>query len=309
MLGSVHDAEDALQEVMLRTWRGLPGFEGRSSLRSWLYRIATNTCLNAIDKRPKRVLPVDFGPSADPDEATFEPLAESIWIEPLADGALGLDGGLTVPEATYEQREGVELAFIAALQHLPANQRAALILREVLGFSAREVAETLETSTASVNSALQRARKLIDERLPERSQQETLRSLGDRRLREIVDAYVEAMESGDAAAVISLLTDDVTWSMPPTPVWYMGHEEVGRFLAKSAFQVQWRRIATRANGQPAVAGYARQGGGGEYEAFVLDVLTLRDGKIAAITAFLDDGVLRRFGLPDALPSSSGSGPA
>jgi len=195
------------------------------------------------------------------------------------------------------------------LQHLPANQRAALILREVLGFSAREVAETLETSTASVNSALQRARKLIDERLPERSQQETLRSLGDRRLREIVDAYVEAMESGDAAAVISLLTDDVTWSMPPTPVWYMGHEEVGRFLAKSAFQVQWRRIATRANGQPAVAGYARQGGGGEYEAFVLDVLTLRDGKIAAITAFLDDGVLRRFGLPDALPSSSGSGPA
>ena len=146
MLGSVHDAEDALQEALLRAWRGLPGFEGRSSLRSWLYTIATNTCLNAIEQRPKRVLPIDYGPAADPHDGPGEPLVESVWVEPYPDERLGLEDGFAAPEARYEQRESVELAFVAALQHLPANQRAVLILREVLGFSAREVAETLETT-------------------------------------------------------------------------------------------------------------------------------------------------------------------
>ncbi len=183
MLGSVHDAEDALQDALLRAWRGLPRFEGRSSLRSWLYTIATNTCLDAIEKRPKRVLPVDYGPPPIPTTGPGEPLVESVWVEPYPDETLGLEDGFAAPEARYEQRESVELAFIAALQHLPANQRAVLILREVLGFSAREVAETLETTTASVNSALQRARAAVDERLPEQSQQATLRSLGDERLR------------------------------------------------------------------------------------------------------------------------------
>ena len=159
MLGSVHDAEDALQDALLRAWRGLARFEGRSSLRSWLYRIATNTCLDLIAKRPKRVLPVDYGPPRDPHDGPLIPLAESVWVEPFPDEALGLEDGYAAPEARYEQRESVELAFIAALQHLPPNQRAALILREVLGFSAREVAEILDTTTASVNSALQRARK------------------------------------------------------------------------------------------------------------------------------------------------------
>src|SRR4051794_11483182 len=170
MLGSVQDAEDALQEAMLRAWRGLPRFEGRSSLRSWLYTIATNTCLNAIERRPKRVLPIDYGPATDPHTGPGEPLVESVWIEPYPDENLGLEDGLAGPDARYEQREAIELAFIAALQHLPANQRAVLILREVLGFSAREVAEALDTSVASVNSALQRARVAVEERVPEQSQ-------------------------------------------------------------------------------------------------------------------------------------------
>ena len=215
MLGSVHDAEDALQEALLRAWRGLPRFEGRSSLRSWLYTIATNTCLNAIEKRPKRVLPVDYGPAADPHDGPGEPLVESVWVEPYPDETLGLEDGFAAPEARYEQRESVELAFVAALQHLPANQRAVLILREVLGFSAREVAESLETTIASVNSALQRAREAVDERLPEQSQQATLRALGDERLREIVEGYVDAWERGDVDAVVAMLAEDATFAMPP----------------------------------------------------------------------------------------------
>src|SRR3954454_1283098 len=171
MLGSVHDAEDALQDALLRAWRGLSRFQGRSSLRSWLYKIATTTCLDVIAKRPKRVLPVDYGPAADPHDGPGEPLVESVWLEPYADERLGLEDGYAAPEARYERRESVELAFIAALQHLPARQRAVLILREVLGFSAREAAEALETTTASVNSALQRARAAVEERLAEQSQQ------------------------------------------------------------------------------------------------------------------------------------------
>src|SRR5437764_4896777 len=197
MLGSVHDAEDALQETLLRAWRGLAKFEGRSSLRSWLYTIATNTSLNAIEKRPKRVLPIDYGPAADPHGGPGEPLLESIWVEPYPDERLGLGDGLAGPEARYEQREAVELAFIAALQHLPANQRAVLILREVLGFSAEETAEALETTPASVNSALQRARATIEDRLPDQTQQATRRELGDERLRELVDRYVQAWERAD----------------------------------------------------------------------------------------------------------------
>src|SRR5215216_5708415 len=197
MLGSVHDAEDALQDALLRAWRGLQTFEGRSSLRSWLYRIATNACLDAIGRRPKRVLPVDYGPAADPHTPPGEPIVESVWLEPYPDEILGVEDGYAAPEARYEQRESVELAFIAALQHLPSTQRAVLILREVLGFSAKEVAESLETTVASVNSALQRARKTVDERLPDESQQATLRSLGDERLREVVEGYMDAMRRGD----------------------------------------------------------------------------------------------------------------
>src|SRR6059036_398359 len=255
MLGSVHDAEDALQETLLRAWRGLARFEGRSSLRSWLYTIATNTCLNLIARRPKRVLPIDYGPAADPHEGPGEPLVESVWVEPYPDEKLGLEDGFAAPEARYEQRESVELAFIAALQHLPPNQRAVLILREVLGFSAREAAETLETTTASVNSALQRARQSVEERLPEQSQQATLRSLGDDRLREIVDGYVDAWQRGDVDAVVGMLTEDATFAMPPLRTWFSGRDGIAVFLAgwPLSGEWRWRPIQVRASGQVALA--------------------------------------------------------
>src|ERR687890_2865962 len=171
MLGSLQDAEDAFQEAQLRAWRGLPRFDGRSSLRTWLYRIATNASLDVIGKRPKRALPIDLGPASEPFDGPGEPLVESVWIEPYPDEQLGVEDGYASPDARYEARESVELAFVAAVQHLPATQRAVLILREVLGFSAKEVADSLDTSVPSVNSALQRARKIVEERLPERSQQ------------------------------------------------------------------------------------------------------------------------------------------
>src|SRR5262247_3454274 len=192
MLGSMDDAEDMLQETYLGAWRGLPRFAGRSSLRTWLYRIATNACLDAIARRPKRTLPIDHGTPSAPDAEPGAPLTESVWLEPFPDETLMLPHGYAAPEARYEQHEAVELAFIAALQHLPAKQRAVLLLREVLGFSAREVAESLETTVPSVNSALQRARKAVDERLPDRSQQATLRAVGDDRVRELVEAYIDA---------------------------------------------------------------------------------------------------------------------
>src|SRR5580692_11405768 len=192
MLGSAADAEDALQETMLRAWRALPLFEGRSSVRSWLYKIATNVCLRAIERRPRRVLPVDYAPAADPHDNTAEPVADAVWLEPYPDERLGLGSGLASPEARYEQRESVELAFIAALQHLPAQQRAVLILRDVLGFSARETADVLETTPVSIDSALQRAHKTVDARLPDRSQQATLRSIDDSQLKHVVEGFMAA---------------------------------------------------------------------------------------------------------------------
>jgi RNA polymerase sigma-70 factor (ECF subfamily) len=305
MLGSVHDAEDALQEALLRAWRGLPRFEARSSLRSWLYRIATNAALDLIARRPQRVLPVDHLPAADPDDSLdppSTPLVETIWMDPYPDERLGLEDGPAAPEARFEQRESVELAFVAALQHLPPNQRAALILREVLGFSAREVAESLDTTTASVNSALQRARVVVDERVPEQSQQATLRALGDERLREIVEDYSEALEQGDVDALLGMLTEDATWSMPPMPNWYRGHEAITGFLHKGPFTVRWRHLPARANGQQAVGCYWWDEERRAYVAFALDVLTFRGGQIAEVTAFLDGSVFARFGLPEELPA-------
>ncbi|MBA2240597.1 MAG: sigma-70 family RNA polymerase sigma factor [Solirubrobacterales bacterium] len=302
MLGSLDDAEDALQEALLRAWRGLPRFEGRSSLRSWLYRIATNACLTLIEKRPKRVLPIDYGPSSiDPHDAVREPPTESVWIEPYPDEQLAVEDGPAAPEARYEQRESLELAFVAALQHLPPNQRAALIMREVLGFSALEVAEALETTTASVNSALQRARKLVDERLPAQSQQTTLRQLGDERLSEIVGEYMRALEQGDVESIVAMLTDDASWSMPPQPGWFHGHGAIVDFLVAHPFRLRWRDIPARASGQLAIGRYSWDDQRGTYRAHVLDVLTLRGEQISAVTAFIDRELFAHLGLPDELP--------
>jgi RNA polymerase sigma-70 factor (ECF subfamily) len=277
MLGSSHDAEDALQETLLRAWRALARFEGRSSLRSWLYTIATNTCLTQLQRRSKRTLPVDFGPPADPADGPGAPLEESVWLEPYPDAGLG-----------YEQREGVELAFIAALQHLPATQRAVLILREVLGFSAAETAEALDTTVASVNSALQRARKAVDERAPERSQQATLRALGDDGIRQIVERYIDAMGRADVDAVVAMLAEDAAWSMPPLASWFGGRDAVREFLRRGPLsgEWRWRHLPASANGQPAVAVYHWDEASGTHLPFALDVMTLDGDRIRQITAFI-----------------------
>jgi RNA polymerase sigma-70 factor, ECF subfamily len=288
MLGSVHDAEDALQDTMLRAWRGIGRFEGRSSLRSWLYTIATNSCLNMIAKRPKRVLPIDYGPRTDPHDGPGEPVVESVWIEPFPDERLELEDAMAGPEASYEMRESIELAFVAALQHLPANQRAVLILREVLGFSAKETADALETSVASVNSALQRARKSVDERTPEQSQQATLRAIGDDRLSEIIDGYVDAWLRDDVDAVAAMLTEDAAFAMPPLRSWFGGREEIRAFLSGWPMSGiwRWRVVRSHANGQPALGFYTWDEDARCYLPFALNVLTFRGEQISDVTAFV-----------------------
>jgi RNA polymerase sigma-70 factor (ECF subfamily) len=289
MLGSVHDAEDALQDTTLRAWRGLARFEGRSSLRSWLYTIATNSCLNQIARRPKRMVPLDYGPSWDATkQGVGEPLIESVWVEPYPDEHLGVEDGLAAPDARYERRESVELAFIAAVQHLPATQRAVLILRDVLGFSAREVAESLDTTVASANSALQRARKTIDERFPEQSQQATLRSLGDQKLTSVVEGYMEAMRRGDVDAVVSMLAEDAAWSMPPLLAWFAGLERIRGFLVVGPLsgEFRWRHLPVHVNGQAASAAYSWVETEGAFLPFALDVLTLEGDRIKEITSFI-----------------------
>jgi RNA polymerase sigma-70 factor, ECF subfamily len=288
MLGSVQDAEDALQEALVRAWRGLEKFEGRSSLRSWLYRIATNTSLDAIQRRPKRVLPIDYGPAADPHGGVGEPMVESVWIEPYPDETLAIEDGYASPDARYERREAVELAFIAALQLLPANQRAVLILREVLGFSAQETADTLETSVASVNSALQRARATIEKKLPDQSQQETLSAIGDEKLREIVEQYADAWERNDVDMVVSMLADDVAFTMPPMARWFQGLDGVRGFLERWSMLPEWgwKSIPVTANGQAALAFYSWDEQQQARVPFAINVLTFEGEKIKEIDAFI-----------------------
>ena len=300
MLGSVHDADDALQDALLRAWRGLARFEGRSAVRTWLHTIATNACLDLIGRRPKRVLPMDYGPPAAGPDSDSASAPAAVWIEPYPDELLDAGDG-AAPEARYEEREAIELAFIAALQHLPARQRAALILRDVLGFRAREVAEALEVSPAAVNSALQRARKSIDERLPARSQQATMRSLGDSRVREIVERFVDAFERGEVGAILELLAEDATFEMPPYTAWSDGRGRVGEsWLMPEGPPPRLRYLATGANAQPAAAAYVLRPGSDRYVPLALDALALAEGGISRIVAFRGTDVFERFGLPPAL---------
>jgi RNA polymerase sigma-70 factor, ECF subfamily len=310
MLGSVQDAEDSLQNAMIRAWRGLPGFEGRSSLRSWLYSITTNAALDSAKHRSRRELPVDFGPSAAFGEEIGTAVLDPVWLEPYPDRWLTSDP-ISSPEARYEQRESVELAFLTALQHLPPLQRAVLILREVVGFSAAETASQLSTTVPAVTSALQRARGALGRRMPDRSQQSVLRELGGQRLADLAAQYADAIERGDADTLISMLTKDATWSMPPFPTWFTGREALRDWLARDPLSCRWKHRATEANGQLAVAGYIWDEDTGQYCAHVIDVLTLAGDKIAAVTGFLvleaagtDAGawparadVFSRFGLP------------
>src|SRR5258708_25788008 len=221
MLGWVHDADDALQDTPLGAGRGGRGFDGRRSLRPWVCKTATNVCLDAIASRPRGGLPAGYGSPGDSGgDAPQEPLPEPVWVEPYPDRQLGLADGYASPEARYEQREAVELAFIAALQHLPARQRAVLILRDVLGFSAKEVAAALASTPASVNSTLQRARQTIRARLLGQSQQAAMRSLGDNRLRDLVQRLTDALEAGRGEVIVAMLAEDPTFAMPPYPGWY-----------------------------------------------------------------------------------------
>jgi RNA polymerase sigma-70 factor (ECF subfamily) len=300
MLGSAADAEDALQEALLGAWRGLARFEGRSSLRAWLYTITTNASLKAIGRRPKRVLPIDYGPPADPSKHTVEPLLETAWVEPYPDD---LEDLAASPEARYEQRESVELAFVAALQHLPPRQRAVLILRDVLGFSARETAETLDTTPISIDSALQRAHQTIEKRLPEESQRTALHSLGDAELREIVEGYMQAWESADVSAIAAMLADDVTFAMPPQREWYSGRDAVVAFLGRfplGADHGPRRLVPTQANGQPACAHYFWDPDAEAFVPHAIHVFGLAGNRIQDIMVFRTPEVFARFGLPERM---------
>ena len=327
MLGSVHDADDALQETLVRAWRGVAGLRDGSSARSWLYTIATNVCLTELERRKRRVLPHDFGPASDGTTPSGMPVVESTWLEPYPDEAIGLPEGRSAPDASYEQREAVELAFVAAAQHLAANQRAVLMLREVLGFSAQETANMLDTSVPSVNSALQRARAAVKERVPARSQQVTLRALGDHGLRTLIERYVDAWERNDVPAFAGLLAEDATFAMPPMATWYTPRDTIAEWASSQPMsgQWRWRTVLTRANAQPALAFYAWDESESAYFPFALNVLSLRDGGLVSdVTAFIvrstespdpeayenfphqpmDErqlaGTFSRFGLPDRL---------
>jgi RNA polymerase sigma-70 factor, ECF subfamily len=287
MTGSAYDADDALQDAMLRAWKSIGKVKGASALRAWLYKIATNTCLDLINRRPKRVLPLDYGPDSDPFDGPGQPLIESVWVEPYPDEQMGLADGYAAPEANYEVKESVELAFIAALQHLPANQRAVLIMREVLGFSAQEAADLLETTPQSVNSALQRARVSVDEKLPAQSQQETLRTLGDEGMQKIVEQYMEAIQNGDVDRMVGMLAEDAAWSMPPLATWYRG-ERIPDFLRVGPLSGDWRwkHVPTHANGQLAIGCYTWDDDEAAYLPFCVDVLTLEGDRIKEVTAFI-----------------------
>lgn len=301
MLGSTHDAEDALQEALVRAWRGLGAFEGRSSVRTWLYTVATRTCLDAVAARGRRALPMDLGPSSPHAVLDDAPLTDVAWLTPYPDSGLG--AGRLGPEARYEQREAVELALVAALQHLPGNQRAALLLFEVLGFSAGEIADVMATSVAAVNSALQRARAVVAAKVPPVSQHRLGRELGDARMRSVATRFATALEAGDADALVAMLTEDVTWSMPPLPGWYRGREAVADFAVEVPLGRcgSWRHLPVSANGQQAVALYLRRSDDDEFEAWSVTVLTLRGERIAELTSFLGTEHAAAFGLPAALP--------
>jgi RNA polymerase sigma-70 factor (TIGR02960 family) len=300
MLGSVQDAEDLVQETLLAAWRGIEAFEGRASVRSWLYRIATNRCLNALRARSRR--PQEVQPMVDPPEPTRR--TEPVWLDPYPDVLLeGLPDRSPGPAARYEAKESIELAFIVALQGLPPRQRAALVLKDVLGFRTAEVAEMLDTGEASVKGALQRARATLEQRLPaaDRDQAPQPNSASER---ELVGRFADAYESGDVDELVSLLTDDALVTMPPQPLEYEGHEAIAALLRDRA-EVRGapvRIVPTRANTQPAFGCYLVDEDAAVARPYALIVLTLEGDAIAAMTWFAHTGVFRQFGLPQTLPS-------
>lgn len=290
MLGSVHDAEDAVQDTLDRAWRGLARFEDHGSIRPWLYKIATNRALTLSERRGRRELPTDLSPGV--------PSAEAAWLEPYPERLMNWAQDLT-PEARVVARESVELAFVAALQHLSAKQRAVLLLRDVLGYSAREAADLLDTTAAAVNSGLQRARDVLAGLRPETTQRRTLEALGDARRREPARRYMTAWETGDVDAIVAMLAEDAKYSMPPLTAWYEGRESIRGFLVDGPLRERWRFLPTWANGQLAFGTYMWDERRAGYAAAGLDVLVLRGPHVAEVVSFLGTD-FRAFGLPTKL---------
>jgi len=300
MLGSFQDAEDALQDTLLAAWQGLGGFQARASLRTWLYRIATNRCLNALRAAKRRPAKAWDIPEVDPPEPTR--LGEVVWLEPYPDALL--DGAISVPlgpEARYAQIEAISLAFVTALQLLPARQRAVLILREVLGYHANEVAGMLDSTVESVNSALKRARASLQRRLTPGGEREPSPAPDSPVEQALLADFVRAYDSGDVDALVALLTADVSVSMPPIPFEYQGLDAVARFFASLMPRRTHHLVPTRANGQPAFGAYLRAPSGGIRQGTGLFVLTLAGNRICAMVRF-DPTVLPGFGLPGSLPA-------
>jgi len=301
MLGSFHEAEDLVQETYLRAWRARDRFEGRTSLRNWLYRIATNVCLTALSSssRSRRWMPDAYAPPAGAIEVPLgKPVTEVAWLEPYPDADLpDVADEAPGPEARYEMRESVQLAFVAAIQQLPPRQRAVLLLRDVLGWSASEAAELLESSVASVNSALQRARSSVEARAPHG---DSVESDADAKQRDLVGRYVTAWEASDIESLVTLLREDAVLSMPPWSQWYRGPDAIRTFLQWGMrAERRFRLVATRANGQPAFGQYMwrSENPDGAYEAHALIILTLAGSAISAMTIFVDKQLVMEFGLP------------
>jgi RNA polymerase sigma-70 factor (ECF subfamily) len=297
MLGSVHDAEDLVQETLLRAWRAYDQFdEGRASMRTWLYRIATNACLTALEGRGRRPLPSGLGAPSGDTETELDRRPEVPWLQPIPDALLASEPD--DPAAIAVSRDSVRLALIAALQHLPAKQRAVLIMRDVLAWRAAEVAELLDTSTTAVNSALQRARAHLAAVAPA---EDDVSEPSDAEQRELLDRYVTAFVNADVAGLMDMLRDDVVVEMPPAPAWFAG-AEARRFLSSrvTASRGEWRLVPTRANGRPAVGAY-RRGAGGVLRAHSVQLFTCTRTGIAHIVAFQDPDLFPAFGLPEVQP--------
>ncbi len=294
MLGSIHDAEDLVQETYLRAWRGYGAFEGRSSVRRWLYKIATMACLTALETRARRPLPSGLGAPSDDHRIAVAGRDESVpWLEPAPDTVFGAGDPATIVAA----RAGVRLAFIAALQLLPARQRAVLTLRDVLAFHTEEVAAMLDTTNAAVDSALRRARAALAESAPT---EQTVVEPTEPAIRTLLDDYVEAFTRADADALVTLLRTDVEMEMPPIPTWFTGRNAVVGFLVNRVLSNgNWRLLPTRANGQPAFVTYVRTASG-EFAAHGVQVLALTGTRIARITAFNDPRLASTFGFAPAL---------
>ena len=300
MVGSYDDSEDLVQETFLRAWRNREGFEGRSSFRTWLYKIATNTCIDFL-RRTNRA-PQQYQPVAGMEHGSDQPPARIAWLQPYPDELLDeVASDEATPDAAVVSRETMELVFLAAIQHLPVRQRAVLIMRDVLGWPAADTAELLDMSVASVNSALQRARPTLREHLPER-RTDWATPEATQQEREVLERYMTAAQRTDLDAMAEMLSEDVRLTMPPNPFWFVGRDAFLNFVMPSLepgspmFFGQWRHVLTRANRMPAVAGYVQRPGTEVYRAQVLDVLRIEDGRIAEITSF-EPHLFAAFGLP------------